>query len=125
MSVIKPILKVSVMNEIDSIRKCIKDEINRVKDTLIRSKKSSAIRYFLDSIQDDIRFMLKEGFNYKQQVEIINRSSDKDIKYNTYIRYVKNHILNKNGNKKQTLSKDSGENKRFKHEAVPNVDELY
>jgi len=113
------------MNEIDSIRKCIKDEINRVKDTLIRSKKSSAIRYFLDSIQDDIRFMLKEGFNYKQQVEIINRSSDKDIKYNTYIRYVKNHILNKNGNKKQTLSKDSGENKRFKHEAVPNVDELY
>ena len=125
MSVIKPILKVSVMNEIDSIRKCIKDEINRVKDTLIRSKKSSAIRYFLDSIQDDIRFMLKEGFNYKQQVEIINRSSDKDVKYNTYIRYVKNHILNKNGNKKQTLSKDSGENKRFKHEAVPNVDELY
>jgi hypothetical protein len=118
------------MSELDSIRKCIKDEIVRVKDNLIKSKRSSAVRFFLDSIQDDIRMMISEGFSYKQQVEIINRSSNKEIKYNTYIRYVKNSILggssNRGSQSRPKVQKHNNDDRqRFKHEAVPNVDELY
>jgi hypothetical protein len=131
------------LEDLKTIKELIKSEIVKTKEELLRSNDKRAVRFFLDSIKDDILTMIKEGFNYKQQLSIINKSAKKDIRYNTYIRYVKECLLknrtigmsnlvtnttSNNNNLKRTKSKEERETERdfgFTHDAVPDVEELY
>jgi uncharacterized Fe-S cluster-containing MiaB family protein len=117
------------LEDLKSIKALIKSEIKKTKEELLKSDNKGAIRFFLDSISDDIREMINEGFNYKQQLEIINKSTKKGIKYNTYIRYVKGCILKQSVDKlRKKRTKEDRDKERefgFTHEAVPDVDELY
>ena len=114
-----------VLEELSSIKDSIKKEIEKEKEALLSSCDKGAIKFFLDSIGDDIKEMIETGFTYKQQLEIINRSSGKNIKYATYTRYIKEHLSN-NVNRLRTLPKENRERQvRFSHEALPDVNELY
>jgi hypothetical protein len=116
------------MNELSEIKKCIKAEVEKVKENLLKSSSKNSIRFFLDSIKDDIKSMIRDGLSYKQQVEIINKSSEKNIKYNTYIRYVNSHVLKSHPNKKvirEDGSKISDKRVKFVHESMPNKNNLY
>jgi DNA replication protein DnaD len=117
------------VEDLTSMRQSIKSEIEKTKEALLQSNDKRAIRFFLDSIHDDIRLMINEGFSYKQQLEIINKSTNKNIKYNTYLRYVKKY-LNLAGSKRKELneskmSREKGRDFGFTHEAVPDMEELY
>jgi len=113
------------LKELNSIKDCIKEEIKRVKEALLNSNDKGAVKFFLDSINEDIKEMINTGFSYKQQLNIINRSSGKDIKYNTYIRYVKKNLY-KNQNRLNVCQPEIKERRvGFSHEALPDVDELY
>jgi len=117
------------LEELQTIKDSIKKEIEKEKEKLLNSNEAGGIRFFLDSISDDIVEMIQAGFNYKQQIEIINRSSGKTIKYNTYIRYVKRNLSQaqkKNSNRLNTLQREvQGRKVSFSHEALPDVNELY
>ena len=78
----------------------------------------SSTKFFLDSISEDIEEMEKLGFNYKKQLEIINQSSGRDIKYSTYVRYMKKRT-------KGFLPTIVRHRKKFQFEAIPNIEELY
>ncbi|EJF07037.1 hypothetical protein ThvES_00008790 [Thiovulum sp. ES] len=128
------------MEDLKTIKELIKSEIVKTKDELLRSNDRRAVRFFLNSVNDDILEMIKEGFNYKEQLTIINKSSQKNISYNTYIRYVKECVL-KNGatsngysvqtqssGKRDPKNREDRERERdfgFTHEAVPDKEELY
>ena len=101
------------MEELEEIRSNIHQCIEKEKDRLFRSD----VSFFLNSIREEINEMERLGFSYKKQLEIINRASNRDIKYSTYIRYIKRK------REKTQYSKRSV--KRFKFEAMPNLDELY
>jgi len=113
------------VEELKTIKDSIKKEIEKEKEKLLNSDKAGGIRFFLDSIQEDIKEMIQSGFSYKQQLEIINRSSNKTIKYNTYLRYVK-RSLGKNRPNINNLQLGTARRKvSFSHEALPDVNELY
>jgi hypothetical protein len=129
------------VEDLKTIKELIKSEIVKTKDELLRSNDRRAVRFFLNSVNDDILEMIKEGFNYKEQLTIINKSSQKSISYNTYIRYVKECVL-KNGatsngysvqaqgssGKRESKNREERERERdfgFTHEAVPDKEELY
>jgi hypothetical protein len=130
------------VDDLKTIKELIKSEMVKTKNDLLKSNDKKAVRFFLESIGDDILEMIREGFNYKQQLTIINKSSQKNIRYNTYIRYVKECLLKKgrqnqrnssvhltlDSPKKSPKSKEEREEERefgFTHEAVPDVEELY
>ncbi len=111
------------MDNLDTLKSAIKNEIEKAKEELLNSNDREGIRFFLDSIHEDIEEMIKLGFSYKHQLEIINKSSGKNIKYNTYARYIRTHL---SGAKKRRSEKEKKrERTKFKHEAMPNLDELY
>ena len=113
------------MEELKTIKDSIKKEIEKEKEKLLNSNEAGGIRFFLDSITEDIREMITAGFSYKQQLEIINRSSSKTIKYNTYLRYVKRN-LGQSQNRVNLLQRENqGRKVSFSHEALPDVNELY
>jgi len=113
-----------VLDKLKSVKDAIQDEIEKEKEKLLQSNESEGIRFFLDSISDDIKEMIRLGFNYKHQLKIINRSANKDIKYSTYLRYIKKHL--KGASKRNINATTSSRDRvRFKHEAMPNPDELY
>jgi hypothetical protein len=112
--------------DLKDLKSSLKEEIEKEKDKLLNSCEREGIKFFLDSIKEDIREMVNLGFNYRQQLDIINRSSEKEIKYNTYLRYIKTHF------KKGKISLNSSpiaevDRRRvgFTHEAVPDPEELY
>jgi len=115
------------MQQLDEIKKCIKQEVEKVKENLLKSRSKNSIRFFLDSIKDDIKAMIKDGLSYKQQVEIINRSAEKDIKYNTYIRYVNKNVLKDNPKSKVVKDEPKAVEKRVKfvHDSMPDKSHLY
>ena len=113
------------MEELDSIKDSIKKEIKKEKESLLHRNDKGAIKFFLDSISEDIKEMVNTGFNFKQQLDIINRSSGKEIKYATYIRYVKKN-LSSSGTRLHNIRKsDNNGRVKFAHEALPDVNELY
>lgn len=110
------------LENLKSVKDAIQGEIEKAKEELLNSNDSGGIRFFLDSISEDIKEMIKIGFSYKHQLEIINKSSGKEIKYNTYLRYVKKHLSGAKKNLNSSLPRDRV---KFKHEAMPDPDELY
>ncbi|HIC10460.1 MAG TPA: hypothetical protein EYO61_03785 [Campylobacterales bacterium] len=101
------------MEGLEAVRNSLHQCIEKEKEKLFQSN----ISFFLNSIQEEINEMERLGFSYKKQLEIINRASNRDIKYSTYIRYMKR--------KREKTPYSKRRVKRFKFEAMPNLDELY
>lgn len=137
------------LNDLNNIKLLIKSEIDRTTESFLNGDDKESVRFFLDSINGEIIEMIKAKFNIKQQLNIINKSTDRDIKYITYKKYLKDYLLKKseseylidnleNVDTKKLPTKKTDKNEKeivnikkdnnrdvFIHEAVPNVSELY
>ena len=83
-----------------------KAKILKTIDKLIE-KKAREVREggrpagLLKLIVSDIRKLKEEGYDYKTINEIINNSFDVNIRYNTFLRWVKRNIDDKNSSIKE------------------------
>ncbi len=124
------------MNNILNIKNSIKNDIDNVQSKYAVICKLDSLKLFLDSISNEIKEMILLGLSFREQLEVINKSSEFIIQYDQYLKYMKNYFIkkwikpsnnnySKNSQRNHDHHSNHGSKKKFSHEAMPNMNELY